>query len=760
MGPDLTTLNASQREAVLHGETPLLVLAGAGTGKTSVITHRIAHLVQSRQVWASKILAVTFTNKAAREMRERVERLIGSEAATMQIGTFHRQSGLLLRRYGDRLGLSPSFAIYDADDQLQLVRQCLQALQIDPQVCAPRAVRQIIEGWKNSNLAPGDVRAASSELLEQRGKQVYELYQKRLRDTNAVDFSDMLRQAAVLLRDHEDVRLVCQQRWSHLLVDEYQDTNPVQYAWLRQLVTSAHSLTVVGDDDQSIYRWRGADIGNILRFERDFPGAHVIRLEENYRSTNTILQAANHVIGNNAARKGKTLFSQRGDGAKLWRLLFDTERDEAEAIAEKIRRDRSESAGESVAILYRTNGQSRPLEEALRRRQLPYSIVGGIRFYDRKEVKDALSYLRLLTNEHSDLDFLRVVNVPARGLGKTSLDKLLAYAQLHGLSLGTASAHMGANDAFAQASGLTARAKKALGQFADQLAQLRREMGQGVALAELLGHTLQATGYLVALKQIGGEQNDERVRNLEELSQALDEYQATHQDAELTGFLQEAALVTDVDSLAISDAPGVMMMTLHAAKGLEFAHVFLPGLEEGLLPHSRSLDSRAELEEERRLCYVGITRAQKTLMLSAARVRSIFGRVELCELSRFWHEVPDELVMPPPDELSEQRGGAFGATAELPDGQSQAYADGASYAGGPQPRARRPRPLAAGIIAAQPIREASGMVVGQRVLHATFGEGPIVAVEGDGARTKVTVAFPRWGKKVVVARFVTPLSAG
>jgi DNA helicase-2/ATP-dependent DNA helicase PcrA len=732
---DLSHLNDPQRQAVVHGDAPLLVLAGAGTGKTSVITHRIAHLVEVRGVSPDRILAVTFTNKAAREMRERTSRLIGVAPRLLEIGTFHSLCGRMLRRDGDRLGLDANFLIYDADDQLQLIRRIAQELDIDPQAVAPRAMRLKIEAWKNAGLPPAEATASPLDVVAKRALQVYRVYQERCLAANAADFGDLLLHALTLLKAHPTVRERYQRRWTHLLVDEYQDTNPVQYMWLKQLVTDSHSLTVVGDDDQSIYRWRGADIGNILRFERDFPGAGVIRLEQNYRSTKTILAAANAVIAHNVARKGKTLFSAGATGDRLTLRLFDTERDEGNAVADAISTALADGhAPADVAVLYRTNAQSRPLEDALRRRRIPYVIYGGVRFYDRKEVKDALAYLRLLANPRSTLDFLRVVNVPPRGIGKTTLDRLADIAAEGGMSLLDAAASA------IEHGTLAGKARTSLKGFLELLMGWRAGMERGASLGELLGRCLDESGYLAALRAEGSEESDDRIANLEELAAALDEYAALAEEPSLVGFLEEVSLSTDIDGMGL-ELGQVTLMTLHAAKGLEFPIVFLPGLEEGLFPHSRSLDDRAALEEERRLAYVGLTRAKEALHLSAARVRSIFGKPQLSELSRFVSEIPEELVEvtartanPPLPQLGQR---TFVPVGSMPTPEPQAPGDDL-------PVARTD----GGTFTFPP---------GTRVLHATFGEGRVVGSDGAGTRQKLTIQFPKIGQKVIVARFVERL---
>ena len=724
MDMDLSHLNAPQRQAVLHGDTPLLVLAGAGTGKTSVITHRMAHLIHGRRIQPGRILAVTFTNKAAREMRARAAKLSQLPEGALDIGTFHRICGRLLRRYGSRLGLDASFVIYDADDQLALVKRCLAELKLDPQAVNPRAVRGRLEQWKNLGQLPADVVPSTLQPLDRHALAVYKIYQERSLQANAVDFSDMLLHTVTLLKGDPWVLQELQGRWTHVLVDEYQDTNAVQYNLLRLLVTPQHSLTVVGDDDQSIYRWRGADIGNILRFERDFPGAEVIRLEQNYRSTQTILDAANHVIAHNAARKGKTLFSEGARGTQIAVRVYNTERDEGEAVGDAIAAALSDGLSPSdVAVLYRTNAQSRPIEEALRRRRLPYAIYGGLRFYDRKEVKDALSYLRLLVNPRSTMDFIRVVNTPTRGLGKTSLDKLSALAADAQTSL------MEASRMALRAPGTVGgKARSGLSTFVALIDRFAAAVQQGEALGRLLEGLLEDSGYLRSLRA-EGEEGEDRIDNLKELVAALDEYCELEAEPSLAGFLEDVALSTDVDGLA-AETGQIALMTLHSAKGLEFPMVLMPGMEEGLFPHSRSLDDRPGLEEERRLCYVGITRAMRLLMLSAARVRVVFGQPQANPLSRFLSELPEGLLdargMAPPSRAGLTHVDFAASPDDLP--VSRSVGNGA-------------------------------FAPGTRVVHATFGEGRVLNSDGEGPKQKLTIDFPGVGKKVIVARFVEPASS-
>jgi DNA helicase II / ATP-dependent DNA helicase PcrA len=744
---DMGRLNPAQREAVLHGDDPLLVLAGAGTGKTTVITYRLANLVQERGVEPERILAVTFTNKAAREMRERVAELTGLDSRALDIGTFHGICGRILRRHAERVGLTPSFVIYDQDDQLALIRRVSTDLKLDPQAFAPQALRHHLESWKNQGELPDEASASPFDLVQKKALLLYAEYQKQCRAQNAVDFGDLLLHVVTLLRKDETVRRTLQTRWTHVLVDEYQDTNHAQYMLLRHLVTPAHSLTVVGDDDQSIYRWRGADIGNILRFERDFPGARLVRLEENYRSTATVLSAANAVIAHNSARKGKTLYTRGEAGEKLRLRLFSSERDEGEAVGDEIARALDERIPPNeIGVLYRTNAQSRPLEDALRRRRVPYAVYGGVRFYDRREIKDALAYLRLMVNPRSDVDFLRAVNAPARGVGKTSLEKLLELAKRKECSMVEAARLFAIGQ-----EPLTGKAKRGLAEFVELVDRHAAEVNQTQELGRFVEILLDESGYYPALRLEGTAEAEDRMENLRELVAAIDEYVELTEQPSLAGFLEEAALATDTDTLG-EDGAQVSLMTLHSAKGLEFTVVFLPGLEEGLFPHSRSLEDRAALEEERRLCYVGLTRAKKQLHLSAARSRTVFGEPRLSELSRFVGEIPMELLA-----LGEGTNMFRAATAAKSSRAASASAEGYDElvpdpfdANGAEPDDDGAPPA----LRAQPAARAGGFRPGTRVFHASFGEGRVVGSEGDGPREKLTIDFPTVGRKVIVARFV------
>ena len=736
----ISHLNEAQREAVLYPNDPLLVLAGAGTGKTTAVTYRIAHFIRERGIAPSSICAMTFTNKAAREMRERASKLTGVSQWNLDLGTFHGTCVRLLREFGEHIGLTQSFTIYDSDDQLRLIKQCLNDLKLDAQVFPPRLLRHHIEGWRNRGDGPDDAEASPLDMTEKKALEVYRLYHRRSLESNAVDFGGLLLSVAALLKSSTEVRETLQARWSHLLVDEYQDTNPVQYRILRLLATPAHSVTVVGDDDQSIYRWRGADLGNILRFEQDFPGARTIRLEENYRSTSTILAAANSVISNNVARKGKNLFTSREESESIGLRVWSSEREEAEMIAQSIKwhiEELGTDPGE-IAILYRTNAQSRPLEDALRKIGYIPRIYGGTSFYDRREVKDAIAYLRLLVNPQSDIDFERIVNVPARAVGKTSIGKIRGAAVQDGVPMFVVAEAMASSGAY----GATKRLRQSLAQFTALFQSAREAIDSGAHIARVIQKLLDDSGYIKALRTEGTEEAQDRIENLSSLITALDEYVDLNDVPTLEGFLEEVALASDIDGMA--EVPSqVSMMTLHAAKGLEFEVVYMPGLEEGMFPHSRSLEEHAALEEERRLCYVGITRSKTHLYLSAARVRTVFGSLKYSDLSRFLTEIPEDLLDLGDTKLESPR----------PAASTQNYIDSLFEDSGADwdelasqvPQEERAEP------------SSGGFVPGSKVKHSTFGVGEVSRAEGSGRNCKLTVVFPEHGRKVIVARFVQAL---
>ncbi|MGH2978382.1 MAG: ATP-dependent helicase, partial [Solirubrobacterales bacterium] len=636
----LEGLNPPQREAVTHGTGPLLVLAGAGSGKTRVLTHRIAHLVATGAAQPSEILAITFTNKAAQEMRDRVESLVGRMVRVMWVMTFHSACARILRTEAERLGYTKRFSIYDDADSVRLVRRCLDELSVDPKRFAPRAIKSQISRAKNQLEDATGYRERVSSFFEQTAADVYELYEKRIHEMNAVDFDDLLFRTVNLLELFEDVAERYRQAFRWLLVDEYQDTNHAQYRLLQLLAGEERNVCVVGDDDQSIYSFRGADINNILDFERDFPGAHVVKLEQNYRSTQTILSVANAVVANNEGRKPKELWSECGTGDPVRVAELEDEHAEARYVASEIERlaDEGTARGE-IAIFYRTNAQSRVLEDTLVRANVAYQVIGGTKFYERAEIKDALAYLTLLTNPADSVSFARVVNTPRRGIGQTTVSRVLAHANTMGEPVMEIAAVP------EMVPGLGPAAVKALDRFASIVERLR-ELTEHSSVGDLLESLLQETGYVEALEAERTIEAQGRVENLQELVGVAREFDANWEGERglpgLAEFLQQLSLYSEQDALRDGEST-VTLMTLHNAKGLEYPVVFMIGCEEGVFPHARSIDE-GNLEEERRLCYVGITRAERHLHLTYARTRSLFGSRSYNMPSRFLDELPAELI--------------------------------------------------------------------------------------------------------------------
>jgi ATP-dependent DNA helicase UvrD/PcrA len=696
----LSGLNPQQREAVLATEGPVLILAGAGSGKTRVITHRIAHLVLDRAVPSQRILAVTFTNKAAGEMRTRAEALLGGSTLASWLSTFHSFCVRLLRRESESARLPRDFTIYDRDDQLALVRQAMRDEALAEKLHPPQRVLGWISSRKN-----GRTRRAGDERYEG----VATRYAAALRDAGALDFDDLLLRAVALFDEASEVRDRYRERFQYVLVDEYQDTNRVQYDLIRHLAGQDGNLTVVGDEDQSIYSWRGADIQNILDFEKDFPGARVLRLEENYRSSQAILDAAAGLVSHNRERKGKILRAVKDVGGPVELCCAG---DEYEEAAWAVNRLSESPPGERSAVLYRINAQSRVLEEALRRAGLDYVVIGGVGFYERREVKDALAYLRLLVNPRDPVAFRRVVNVPARGIGGRTVAALEGVAARRGVPLLEAME-------IAIGEGLVpGRACLALGRFRDLIAELAGAAGQ-LGVKGLLERLLERTGYAAALAQEDSHESQERLENLAELLSAAAEYELRESDPSPAGFLDRVSLLTDVDA-SRGEAP-VVLMTLHAAKGLEFGTVLLVGMEDGLVPHSRSFESESMLEEERRLCYVGMTRAMERLGLCYAQSRQVFGQRRRAEPSRFLGEIPKDRLR-----VTGRQPLVFSA----------------------------PRSVSS---PASPLDEERGTVTsaraGERVRHPMFGVGTVLRADGSGKDLKLTVAFPAAGTKRLVARY-------
>jgi DNA helicase-2/ATP-dependent DNA helicase PcrA len=768
----LDGLNPQQIEAVTHAGGALLILAGAGSGKTRVITHRMAYLIQKRSVPGPSILAVTFTNKAAGEMRDRVMALVRGLAAAgygPQVSTFHSFCVRLLRRDGASLaelrpGFTPSFTIYDDDDQLTLIKQSFRHAGLDEQFLKYRSALSWISAAKNQKQGPEDLARDSADPKKAKLAVIFEQYEQRLRQANALDFDDLLLESVRLLRHDDAVRQAWNRRIEHLLIDEYQDTNRSQYELMRLLSKGNASVCVVGDEDQSIYGWRGADIRNILDFESDYPDAKVIRLEQNYRSTGTILKAAGAVVARNKQRKGKNLWTAAGDGDKIG--LFEAADAEQEAlwIADTVEREIRRDPATRVAVLYRTNSQSRQIEEALRRYNRKYIVVGGFSFYQRAEVKDAMAYLKLLASPQDSLSLLRIINTPARGIGKSTVEELERHAAAHGLSLWAAIEDLLARQQFSP------RAAAALGAFRSMIDEVRREM-DALGPHQLLRRVLDLSGYWKTVEDDPSPDAESRLQNLSELINAAAE--AADRGETLAEFLDHAALAADSDSL--DEQSQVSLLTMHNAKGLEFPIVFVAGLEEGLFPHSRARDSAEALEEERRLCYVAMTRAERRLYLSYARFRRRFGSgvPDASIPSRFLNEVPPDML----EVLSEgaprvngvdlfgeqhyvretvKRNLFTGKTYNSVENIAQFFAD----RGLPLPSAAAPARTTPGRVVpfrtpapAKPKPSAAGIRVGSVVNHPKYGRGTVLRREGDGDDAKLTIQFARHGLKKLVQKF-------
>jgi DNA helicase-2/ATP-dependent DNA helicase PcrA len=735
----LTHLNPPQKEAVLHGAGPLLILAGAGSGKTRVITHRIAHLIRERGVHPWNILAVTFTNKAANEMAERVRKLLGG-GETPQISTFHAACGRILRREIHHLGFESSFAIYDDKDTERLLKDVLAELELDDKRFPPKTIGARIDDFKNRGLFPEELDAvATGDIFNERLVRIYAAYQERLKKCNALDFGDMLIQTVRLLAEFPEVRRYYQERFQWILVDEYQDTNPVQYRLIKLLAGERRNLCVVGDDDQSIYSWRGADIRNILEFEKDFPGVCVVRLEQNYRSTATILKAASEVVRHNFGRKGKTLWTENPVGENIRYLRVESDREEARAVCREIAQLRAGGIPlDEMAVFYRTNAQSRQVEEALVSEALPYHIVGGVRFYARMEVKDILAYLRVLDNPADEISLKRIINVPARGIGNATIDKISLQATRDGISLYAALQETAG-------SGLLASGPRGkVAAFAAMMERFSRTSSSST-LQELTRMVMEESGYLTRLKESRDEEDAERLENLEQLLAAMEEFCEKNPDAGLSEFLEQVSLVSDLEQ-GEQGKPSVTLMTLHAAKGLEFKAVFMIGMEERLFPHVRALDDLDGMEEERRLCYVGMTRARERLYLLNARRRYLFGQDQSNPPSRFLKDIPGELL----DEEGNNGGGAY--RSERPFGQTSAIRREPAESHNLAAAAEFSHTNEVEIVP-EPPEEYGEVFVGMKVRHAKFGLGTIRKIEGSGEAQKAIVWFNSAGPKKLLLRF-------
>ncbi|MEU9476409.1 DNA helicase PcrA [Streptomyces sp. NPDC048191] len=748
-------LNDNQRAAVVHAGSPLLIVAGAGSGKTRVLTHRIAHLLAERNVHPGQILAITFTNKAAGEMKERVEQLVGPRANAMWVMTFHSACVRILRRESKKLGFTSSFSIYDAADSKRLMALVCRDLDLDPKRFPPKSFSAKISNLKNELIDEEDFAAQAADGFEKTLAQAYALYQSRLREANALDFDDLIMTTVNLLRAFPDVAEHYRRRFRHVLVDEYQDTNHAQYALVRELVgTGAHDedtppgeydlppaeLCVVGDADQSIYAFRGATIRNILQFEEDYPNATTILLEQNYRSTQTILSAANAVIERNESRRPKNLWTNAGAGARITGYVADTEHDEAQFVADEIDRlvDAGEAKAGDVAVFYRTNAQSRVFEEVFIRVGLPYKVVGGVRFYERKEVRDVLAYLRVLANPEDSVPLRRILNVPKRGIGERAEAMIDALAQRERISFPQA---LGRVD---EAYGMAARSTNAVKRFNTLMEDLRTIVESGAGPATVLEAVLERTGYLAELQASTDPQDETRIENLQELAAVALEFEQERGEGEAVGladFLEQVALVADSDQIPDEeDGDGVItLMTLHTAKGLEFPVVFLTGMEDGVFPHMRALGQTKELEEERRLAYVGITRARERLYLTRSAMRSAWGQPSYNPPSRFLEEIP-------PAHVEWKRTGAAapvssgpasGIAASLSSSRSRSSAAGAS---GFATRRASDKPVVS-------------LAVGDRVNHDQFGLGTVVAVSGADDKAQATIDFGDGKPKRLLLRY-------
>ncbi|MEW6661032.1 MAG: DNA helicase PcrA [Bacillota bacterium] len=715
-------LNPEQEEAVKHIEGPLLVLAGAGTGKTRVLTSRVAYLL-FEGVRPFQILAITFTNKAAQEMKERLALMVGPLAEDLWVSTFHAACVRILRREIGVLGYQPNFVIYDTSDQQVLLKNCLKELSFDDKRFPPRAVGHAINQAKNRLLNPDQFSSLASTWYEQEIARVYHLYQHRLRAFNACDFDDLIMKTVELFERHPEVLRYYQEKFKYILVDEYQDTNHAQYKLVKLLSQRHHNLCVVGDPDQSIYRWRGADIQNILDFEKDYPEAKVIRLEQNYRSTGNILSAANAVIACNSNRKHKNLWTDQSAGHPLVLFAGESEWAEARFVVEEIMRLHREEGLDyrNFALLYRTHAQSRVLEEMLMQKGLPYQILGGLRFYERKEIKDLLAYLRVLQNPADNISLQRVINVPRRGIGETTWSRLETLAAQYGLSVIEVLDN-------AEVGGRAAKALAAFKELIEDLCEARFRL----TVTELVDKVLLATGYLQELEAENTPEAWARLENLQEFKSVTRNYDQNSEEKTLEGFLTQVSLVADIDTYEEGDA--VTLMTLHTAKGLEFPVVFLVGMEEGIFPHNQALLDEVELEEERRLCYVGMTRAQQKLYLSNARERTLYGNLVANKQSRFIYEVPGELLLVEGNRLSLQEG--LGHGSQFSPRQetwqaSKSRSQGVKTAG----------------------EKTVSFNLGDRVEHSKWGEGVVVKVQGEGADGKITVAFPNQGLKELMIAY-------
>ncbi|MDR9792391.1 DNA helicase PcrA [Aeribacillus sp. FSL K6-1121] len=711
----LSGLNEQQQKATKHTEGPLLIMAGAGSGKTRVLTHRIAYLMAEKGVAPWNILAITFTNKAAREMKDRIEQLLGPGAEEIWISTFHSMCVRILRRDIDRIGVNRNFTILDTSDQLSVIKGILKERNIDPKKYDPRAILGTISSAKNDLISPEEFARQAGDVWEQIVSDIYIDYQKKLLKNQALDFDDLIMSTILLFQRVPEVLEYYQRKFQYIHVDEYQDTNRAQYTLVKMLASRFQNICVVGDSDQSIYRWRGADIGNILSFEKDYPNAKVILLEQNYRSTKRILHAANEVIKNNMNRKPKNLWTENPEGKKIIYYRADHEIGEAQFVAKQIQElvQSGKRRLSDIAVLYRTNAQSRVIEEVLLKSNIDYKIVGGIKFYDRKEIKDILAYMRLVANQNDDISLVRIINVPKRGIGASTVEKIMNYAAQQGISMFAALEEM-------EHIGVSTRAMKVLTEFRELIQQLS-QMQDYVSVTELVEEILDRTGYREMLKQEKTLEAQGRLENIDEFLSVTQNFEKQNEDKSLVAFLTDLALIADIDRIDEEQSEqkdSVLLMTIHSAKGLEFPVVFMIGMEEGVFPHNRALMEEAEMEEERRLAYVGITRAEEELYVTNAKMRTLFGRTNMNPESRFIEEMPKEVL----EDLNEKKSPKPKLNRTI----------GAKSAGG----------------------DVKAWSVGDKAVHGKWGVGVVVRVKGDGEDQELDVAFPSpVGIKRLLAKF-------
>ncbi|WP_175986599.1 DNA helicase PcrA [Bacillus sp. Marseille-Q1617] len=731
----LNGMNPQQAEAVKATEGPLLIMAGAGSGKTRVLTHRIAYLMVEKGVNPYNILAITFTNKAAREMKDRINNILGGASENIWISTFHSMCVRILRRDIDRIGMNRNFTILDSTDQQSVIKSILKDKNIDPKKFDARSILGSISSAKNELTTPEEFSKTAGGYYDQVVSDVYTEYQKRLRKNQALDFDDLIMTTIQLFQRVPEVLEFYQRKFQYIHVDEYQDTNRAQYMLVKLLASRFQNLCVVGDSDQSIYRWRGADIANILSFEKDYPRANVILLEQNYRSTKRILQAANEVIQKNSNRKPKNLWTENHEGEKISYYRADSEQTEAQFVTGKIKEmvDSGKRKYSDFAILYRTNAQSRVMEEVLLKSNIEYSIVGGIKFYDRKEIKDILAYLRLIANPDDDISLQRVINVPKRGVGATSIDKIARYSQDHDISMFSALEE-------ADFIGLSPKITKAVIEFKEMIKGYTG-MQEYLSVTELVEEILEKSGYTDMLKAEKSIESQSRLENLDEFLSVTKSFEQSNDDKSLVAFLTDLALVADIDKLDEDDQPkeSVILMTLHAAKGLEFPVVFLMGMEEGVFPHSRSLMEEDEMEEERRLAYVGITRAEEELYMTNAQMRTLFGQTKMNPVSRFISEIPADLL---DDVMAESKSkGPFSSPFGRPAGNGPSR---------PAPR----KPVTRPVVQKTTGGESVSWQVGDKASHKKWGTGTVVSVKGSGDSVELDIAFPSpTGIKRLLAKF-------